>query len=104
MAMKGNSAHLLQLLKSGQYDIKFGWLSKNKLARFDHRDKTISINLDLILARQVVHEHLHEEHPELSEDEIKREADAALDGMTVQEIVAIGNEIKKFLYTAPCTA
>ncbi len=77
---------LLEWLEDRTYDLRLRWIDKNTEAEINYLNEVIRINLELILAKTIVHEFLHDQYPDLSEKEIIAKTRKYLNRMKVLEI------------------
>jgi hypothetical protein len=78
-----------KFFKEADYSLEFSWTDKNKWASMDYEDMIIKINLPLFVASCFVHEFLHDQNPDASEETIKEKEDRVMNRLTVKEIKEI---------------
>jgi len=81
---------LLEFLEDRTYDLRLRWIDKNTEAEISYVNEVIKINLELMLAKTIAHEFLHDCYPDLSEKEIIAKTRKYLHRMKVSEIKAVG--------------
>lgn len=78
-----------EFLKESEFSLEFSWTGKNKWAVMDYEKQKISINLPLFVASSLIHEYLHYQDSDASEETINLREDRVMNRLTVKEIKEI---------------
>jgi hypothetical protein len=82
-----------QFLKSGSCKLQFKWVNKKTLGVMDYDRNTITLNILLMVVGVYVHEWIHHEHPDWSEERVEKSENRRMRKMTAKEIKSLGKEI-----------
>lgn len=84
--MKKLLEHFIEFVESNDYDICWDWIDKNSYGAIDEKKLVIRINLDLFITTTTLHEWLHEQFPQKTEQQILKMEDYIINKLTVKQI------------------